>query len=159
MQNVGSNVSRRLKIHLLGLLFVCKLCYKDGFPPSTSIFFNSQVIVSNAHHPISALLSRRTTTTSIIEACHLSCSSFSCFVLLILVAMDAAVHHSYMESAPREPKMESGVPPSVGHIMGADDPANPQNFPFWRKVYASAVATGFAFAVLVSTCFTSEYPT
>ncbi|KAI4171359.1 MAG: hypothetical protein LQ343_004315 [Gyalolechia ehrenbergii] len=47
-----------------------------------------------------------------------------------------------MESAPREPKMESGVPPSVGHIMGADDPANPQNFPFWRKVYASAVATG-----------------
>lgn len=44
-------------------------------------------------------------------------------------------------------KMESAMPPLVGHTMGVDDPANPQNFPFLRKIYASTVATAFAFAV------------
>ncbi|KAL8722696.1 MAG: hypothetical protein Q9225_000863 [Loekoesia sp. 1 TL-2023] len=39
------------------------------------------------------------------------------------------------------------MPPSVGHMMSPDDPDNPQNWPFWRKVYASTVATAFAFAV------------
>ncbi|KAI4147259.1 MAG: hypothetical protein L6R39_003172 [Caloplaca ligustica] len=38
--------------------------------------------------------------------------------------------------------------PSVGHhLMDPHDPENPQNWPFWRKIYASTVATSFAFAV------------
>ncbi|KAI4132236.1 MAG: hypothetical protein LQ338_000788 [Usnochroma carphineum] len=56
-------------------------------------------------------------------------------------------HHSSTDSTPPMPKSESVMPPSVGHMMSPDDPDNPQNWPFWRKIYASTVATAFAFAV------------
>ena len=35
----------------------------------------------------------------------------------------------------------------AGDMMSADDPDNPQNWPLYKKVYASAV--GFAFAWVV----------
>lgn len=34
-----------------------------------------------------------------------------------------------------------------GHMMSADDPDNPQNWPLHKKVYASAVAFAFAWVV------------
>ncbi|KAL8939995.1 MAG: hypothetical protein Q9216_003047 [Gyalolechia sp. 2 TL-2023] len=61
--------------------------------------------------------------------------------------MNAALDPSSMESAPKDDNMEIAIPPSVGLRMEADDPANPQNFTLQRKVYASSVATVFAFAV------------
>ena len=36
---------------------------------------------------------------------------------------------------------------AAGHMMSADDPDNPQNWPLYKKLYASAV--GFAFAWVV----------
>ncbi|MCJ1369237.1 hypothetical protein MMC20_000447 [Loxospora ochrophaea] len=36
---------------------------------------------------------------------------------------------------------------SGGHMMSPDDPDNPQNWPFLKKVYASSMAFGFAFVV------------
>ena len=35
----------------------------------------------------------------------------------------------------------------AGHMMAANDPDNPQNWPVQRKVYASAVAFAFAWVV------------
>ncbi|KAI4104893.1 MAG: hypothetical protein L6R37_003017 [Teloschistes peruensis] len=52
-----------------------------------------------------------------------------------------------MESASPDPKNESAMPPSVGHMMSPTDPDNPQKWPAQKKIYASAVATAFAFAV------------
>lgn len=34
-----------------------------------------------------------------------------------------------------------------GHMMSADDPDNPQNWPLYRKLYASAVAFAFTWVV------------
>ena len=39
------------------------------------------------------------------------------------------------------------MPASGGHMMAADDPDNPQNWPLHEKVYASAVAYAFAWVV------------
>lgn len=36
---------------------------------------------------------------------------------------------------------------AAGHTMSADDPDNPQNWPLYKKVYASAVAFAFAWVV------------
>lgn len=36
---------------------------------------------------------------------------------------------------------------TVGHAMTLQDPENPQNWPVYRKVYASSVAYAFGFAV------------
>ena len=36
---------------------------------------------------------------------------------------------------------------TAGHMMAADDPDNPQNWPLYKKVYASAVAFAFAWVV------------
>lgn len=36
---------------------------------------------------------------------------------------------------------------TTGHMMSADDPDNPQNWPLYKKVYASAVAFAFAWVV------------
>ena len=36
---------------------------------------------------------------------------------------------------------------TAGHMMSADDPDNPQNWPLYKKVYASAVAFAFAWVV------------
>ena len=36
---------------------------------------------------------------------------------------------------------------AAGHMMSADDPDNPQNWPLQKKVYASAVAFAFAWVV------------
>lgn len=41
--------------------------------------------------------------------------------------------------------------PAVGHMMAADDPDNPLNWPVHQKVYTSLVSFGFGFAVYVST--------
>lgn len=35
----------------------------------------------------------------------------------------------------------------AGHMMSADDPDNPQNWPIHKKIYASAVAFAFAWVV------------
>ena len=35
----------------------------------------------------------------------------------------------------------------AGHMMAADDPDNPQNWPIQKKIYASAVAFAFAWVV------------
>ncbi|KAL8672512.1 MAG: hypothetical protein Q9168_003015 [Polycauliona sp. 1 TL-2023] len=63
--------------------------------------------------------------------------------------MDSASspHPHSMASSPMEPKMETAMAPPVGHRMSPTDPDNPQNWPFSRKIYASTVATAFAFAV------------
>ena len=37
--------------------------------------------------------------------------------------------------------------PSAGHMMAANDPDNPQNWPLYKKVYASTVAFAFAWVV------------
>ena len=39
------------------------------------------------------------------------------------------------------------VPAPAGHNLSPSDPDNPQNWPKWKKVYASAVATAFTFSV------------
>ena len=36
---------------------------------------------------------------------------------------------------------------AAGHRMAADDADNPQNWPLYKKVYASAVAFAFAWVV------------
>ena len=36
---------------------------------------------------------------------------------------------------------------AAGHVMSADDPDNPQNWPLYKKVYASAVAFAFTWVV------------
>ncbi|KAL8658573.1 MAG: hypothetical protein Q9226_000907 [Calogaya cf. arnoldii] len=56
-------------------------------------------------------------------------------------------HHPSMDSNSPEPKSEAAMHTPVGHMMSPTDPENPQNWPLSRKIYASAVATGFAFAV------------
>lgn len=38
-------------------------------------------------------------------------------------------------------------PPTGGHMMAADDPDNPQNWPLPKKAYVSAVAFAFAWVV------------
>ena len=43
--------------------------------------------------------------------------------------------------------MEKAMPPPVGHMMSPTDPDNPQNWPIFKKVYASSVSVAFAFAV------------
>ncbi|KAL8709662.1 MAG: hypothetical protein Q9220_005602 [cf. Caloplaca sp. 1 TL-2023] len=64
--------------------------------------------------------------------------------------MDASspnTHDNSVSSPSSDPKMESAIPPSVGHMMSPTDPDNPQNWPFQRKLYASTVAVACAFAV------------
>ena len=44
-------------------------------------------------------------------------------------------------------EMSSSMPDAGGHMMAADDPDNPQNWPLSKKVYASAVSFAFSWAV------------
>ena len=39
------------------------------------------------------------------------------------------------------------MPTAGGHMMSANDPDNPQNWPLHKKIYASAVAFAFAWVV------------
>ena len=39
--------------------------------------------------------------------------------------------------------------PTGGHMMSADDPDNPQNWAYHKKIYVSSVAFAFAWAVYV----------
>ena len=39
--------------------------------------------------------------------------------------------------------------PATDHMMSADDPDNPQNWPLYKKIYVSAVAFTFAWVVSV----------
>ncbi|KAK4696395.1 hypothetical protein P7C71_g1515, partial [Lecanoromycetidae sp. Uapishka_2] len=39
------------------------------------------------------------------------------------------------------------MPTGGGHMMAADDPDNPQNWPLYKKIYASAVAFAFTWVV------------
>ncbi|OCK86071.1 MFS general substrate transporter [Lepidopterella palustris CBS 459.81] len=49
--------------------------------------------------------------------------------------------------------------PSPGHLLSRDDPDNPMNWPFHRRVYASAVAWAFAFVVAYGlTTYTAGLP-
>ncbi len=43
--------------------------------------------------------------------------------------------------------MKMAAEPAEGHMLATDDPANPQNWPIWKKVYVSAAASGLAFVV------------
>lgn len=45
------------------------------------------------------------------------------------------------------PMEESKTTMTVGHAMTLQDPENPQNWPVYRKVYASFTAYAFGFAV------------
>ncbi|KAI4225211.1 MAG: hypothetical protein L6R36_004075 [Xanthoria steineri] len=56
-------------------------------------------------------------------------------------------HHPSMESNSPEPKLDAAMHSPVGHMMSPTDPDNPQRWPLSRKIYVSAVATAFAFAV------------
>lgn len=48
-----------------------------------------------------------------------------------------------------QPKSE--MPDEInGHMLSSTDHDNPQNWPFYRKFYASSAAFSFAFAVSVS---------
>ena len=42
---------------------------------------------------------------------------------------------------------EKVIEPMAGHMMSAQDPDNPQNWPIHRKAYVSAVSVAFAFVV------------
>jgi len=46
-----------------------------------------------------------------------------------------------------EDAMKVMATPAAGHMMTADDPDNPQNWPTLKKFYASAVAFAFAWIV------------
>ena len=37
--------------------------------------------------------------------------------------------------------------PAAGHMMAADDPDNPQNWPYHKKIYVSSVSFAFAWVV------------
>ena len=50
-----------------------------------------------------------------------------------------------------EPHMMDAAPTGAGHMLPADDPENPHNWPISRKVFVSSVATAFAF-VVYDTC-------
>lgn len=50
-------------------------------------------------------------------------------------------------SSRNEDAMKEMAIPAAGHIMSADDPDNPQNWPTHKKTYASAVAFAFAWIV------------
>ena len=43
--------------------------------------------------------------------------------------------------------MMNAAPADPGHMLPADDPENPHNWPKSRKVFVSSVATAFAFVV------------
>ncbi len=69
-----------------------------------------------------------------------------------MMASDAAspshldMSHS---TTPSADTMKTAADPVAagGHMMSADDPDNPQNWPLYKKVYASAVAFAFAWVV------------
>jgi hypothetical protein len=53
-------------------------------------------------------------------------------------------HHHHPQATHQDPvKLTSGL----GHQMSPTDPENPQNWPVHKKIYTSAVAAAFAFAV------------
>ena len=69
-----------------------------------------------------------------------------------MMSFDAASpHHLDMthSTSPGADTMKTAADPmpAGGHMMSADDPDNPQNWPLYRKVYASAVAFAFAWVV------------
>lgn len=45
--------------------------------------------------------------------------------------------------------------PSLGHMMAADDPDNPLNWPVNKKIYVSIVSFAFTYAVSVPLCISS----
>lgn len=61
------------------------------------------------------------------------------------------------DSSPMHPEMSisseeamkdlTASTPATGHMMPANNPDNPQNWPLYKKVYASAVAFAFAWVV------------
>jgi len=53
----------------------------------------------------------------------------------------------YPSSDQGEDAMKAMAGAAVGHMMSADDPDNPQNWPTLKKIYASAVAFAFAWIV------------
>lgn len=52
-------------------------------------------------------------------------------------------------TSPGADTMKTAADPmaAAGHMMSADDPDNPQNWPLHKKIYASAVAFAFAWVV------------
>lgn len=52
-------------------------------------------------------------------------------------------------TSPNADMMKTAADPmaAAGHMMLADDPENPQNWPLYKKVYVSAVAFAFAWVV------------
>jgi len=50
-------------------------------------------------------------------------------------------------SSENEDAMKAMAIPPLSHMMSADDPDNPQNWPILKKTYASAVAFAFAWIV------------
>ncbi|KAL9066756.1 MAG: hypothetical protein Q9161_007345 [Pseudevernia consocians] len=69
-----------------------------------------------------------------------------------MMTSDAASpsHLDMTDSAsPGADTMKTAADPmaAAGHMMSADDPENPQNWPLYKKVYASAVAFAFAWVV------------
>lgn len=52
-------------------------------------------------------------------------------------------------TSPGTDTMKTSADPiaAAGHMMSADDPDNPQNWPLYKKFYASAVAFAFAWVV------------
>lgn len=44
-------------------------------------------------------------------------------------------------------EMKMAAKSGAGHMMAADDPDNPQNWPVLQKIYVSTAATLFAFVV------------
>lgn len=66
--------------------------------------------------------------------------------------MDAIDHSipaipDYPASSTVDEHAEKAIEPMAGHMMSAQDPANPQNWPIYKKAYVSAVAVAFAFVV------------
>lgn len=57
-------------------------------------------------------------------------------------------HIDMTDSSQSEDAMKAmAAGPATGHMMLADDPDNPQNWPILKKIYASAVAFAFAWTV------------
>lgn len=50
-------------------------------------------------------------------------------------------------STPGDDAMKELPSGAGGHMMAADDPDNPQNWPISKKVYVSAVSFAFAWVV------------
>lgn len=59
----------------------------------------------------------------------------------------AAIPHYPAFSTAADEHGEKAIEAMAGHMMSAQDPDNPQNWPIHRKAYVSAVSVAFAFVV------------